>query len=109
MGKRIRLVVGTDWELENEADKILAKDREGVTKVSDMKDVLSPDQLERRRNREVYVRSGCPDQALYRGMFRRAYNPRSANYQSNGKRRVMDKKDGVLDFSYAEPNFRGIQ
>ena len=81
-----RLKSGVDWELENEADAMLAKSRVGVTKVSDKKDYLSPDQLERRRAKEVYVEAGVPDPHLYRGLFKRAYNPLQGAQSHNGKR-----------------------
>lgn len=92
--KSKRVKMGVDWELENAADAILAASRVGVTRVSDKKDYLSSDQLERRRAREVYVESGVPDSHLYSGLFRRTYNPASANFRANGQRRRSERGPG---------------
>lgn len=75
---------GTDLELEEQADRILAKGREGVTKLSEKKDYLSPSQLARRYQREVYNRTGRPEVHLYSGMFHRAYNALMADRKRAG-------------------------
>lgn len=70
-----RIMNGVNLELEEEADRILARGRVGVTKLSEKKDYLSQGQLDRRRWREVYCKNGIPDVHLYSGLFKRAYNP----------------------------------
>lgn len=74
-GELCPIINGTDLILEEEADRILAKGREGITKLSEKKDYLSPGQLERRRWREVYNKNGFPEPHLFSGQFNRAYNP----------------------------------
>lgn len=66
---------GTDWELEEEADRLLNESRRGVTKHSEKKDFFSPGQMQWRKSREVYVTSGIPDESLFLGLARRAYAP----------------------------------
>lgn len=73
MSRRVKS--GIDWEIEEQANEILARGRDGVTKHSQKKDYLSPSQLLRRRQREVQTEQGYPEKSLYQGMFRRAYNP----------------------------------
>lgn len=62
-------------ELEEWADSILATDRRerGITKHSEMRDILSVGQLRNRRSREHYVKSGAPDESLVSGIFKRVY------------------------------------
>lgn len=74
-GPPARIKCGVDWELEALADQLLCESRKGVTRVSEKRDFLTADQLERRRAREVYNRNGVPDPHLYSGLYRRAYNP----------------------------------
>jgi len=74
-GTGARIKCGVDWDLESQADELLKKSRAGLTKVSDKQDFLTTDQLERRREREVYSQNGVPDANLYCGLFRRAWNP----------------------------------
>lgn len=66
---------GVDHELEEQADKLLAESRRGITKHSQMKDFLSPSQLERREAREIGNRNGFPESYLFHGMAKRAYVP----------------------------------
>lgn len=66
---------GVDPYLEEEADLILAEDRRRLGRSNESVDWLSPGQLERRREREVYNKNGVPESHLYEGLFKRAYNP----------------------------------
>lgn len=66
---------GVNYTLEEQADAILAEGRRGITKHSEMKDYLSPSQLERRLAREVYNGYGVADSRLVSGMFKRVYAP----------------------------------
>ena len=66
----------SNWELEEEADRILADQRRETTrKHSEMKDYLSKGQMETRISREIYTSAGFPDESLMSGMVKRAYNP----------------------------------
>ena len=73
--KGVRAKNGIDWNLEDQANRILADGRRGTTKHSEMTDYLSPSQLARRMNREVYPASGIPDPHLVSGLFKRSYIP----------------------------------
>jgi hypothetical protein len=68
---------GVDWDLEEQADRILADSRRGVTKLSEKKDILTNEQLNLRRSREVYNHVGTPEPHIVSGLYRRAYNPRA--------------------------------
>lgn len=70
-----RLRRGIDWQLEDEANRILAEGRRGITKHSMKKDYLSPSQLSRRKNREVMPTQGFPEKHIVSGMAKRAYAP----------------------------------
>lgn len=72
-----RLKSGTDFSLEEEADRLLAKSREGVTALRDKRDYLTKDQLALRAAKEVTNTNGVPDESLMCGIFGRAYNPLS--------------------------------
>lgn len=64
-----------DYSVEEEANRWLAKGREGVTALSDKRDYLTHDQLVLRGQREVLNGSGFSDESLMSGLFRRTYNP----------------------------------
>ena len=67
---------GIDWELEEQADRLLADQRRSTTtKHTEMRDYLSVGQLERRMAREIYTSTGFPEESLYRGITKRAYYP----------------------------------
>ena len=66
---------GVAHDLEYEADRILAKGREGITKHSMKKDYLSTSQLFRRKSREVFPTSGVPEKHIVQGLFKRRYAP----------------------------------
>lgn len=78
------ITCGTNLELEEMADRILADGRAGVTKLSEKQDYLSTGQLDRRRQREIYNRNGFPEPHLFSGMFNRAYNPVMADRLRSG-------------------------
>lgn len=67
--------MGTDYELEAQANEILRKSREGVTKLSEKKDYLTEEQLNLRQEREVPNGHGFPEAHIIRGLYRREYNP----------------------------------
>ncbi len=75
---------GVSWNEENEANRILAEGRKGVTKHSLKKDYLSPSQIERRKSREVYPVQGFPEKAIVSGLFKRTYNPRKRSNKKPG-------------------------
>lgn len=67
-----------NWEkqkLEDEATLIIKHARKDVKKISEKQDVLSPEQLDLRMSREVLSDRGFPDPSVFRGMYRREYNP----------------------------------
>ena len=66
---------GVNYRLEAEADRILARGRQGVKRIRDKNTYLSPGQLARRRSKEVYNRNGVAEARLFSGMYKRAYNP----------------------------------
>ena len=74
-GNDLALISGVDYIVEEQANKWLARGREGVTKLEDKRDYLTPDQLQLRASKEVLNINGIPDEALFRGLFRRAHNP----------------------------------
>ena len=66
---------GVDYKLEEEADKMLADSRRGVTSMSAKTDYLSKEQLALRQSKEVLNRQGVPDASFMSGMYRRVFNP----------------------------------
>lgn len=68
---------GVSWEIEMLADQILADGRRGVVKHSELRDYLSPSQLDLRRSREIMPTQGFPEAHLFAGLYRRVYNPNS--------------------------------
>lgn len=66
---------GVDYKLEEEADRMLAESRRGVTSMSAKTDYLSKEQLALRQSKEVLNRQGAPDASFMSGMYRRAFNP----------------------------------
>lgn len=71
----MRLKSGVDFALEEEADRLLAESRKGVTALSEKRDYLTKDQLQLRAQREITNRTGVCDESIIRGSFRKAYNP----------------------------------
>lgn len=72
--KEMPLVCGSNYQLEDEADRILAESRRGAPRTG-KSDYLSPEQLAFRRSKEIMNQNGVPDARLYSGMYRRVYNP----------------------------------
>lgn len=73
--KPLSLKMGTDYKLEEDADRWLAESRRGVTSMSAKTDYLSKEQLALRQSKEVLNHHGVSDAALFSGMYRRAFNP----------------------------------
>lgn len=71
----MRLKNGVDFSIEQQADRWLAKGREGVTALCDKRDYLTKDQLQLRYSKEVFNINGIPDEALFRGVSGRVHNP----------------------------------
>lgn len=71
----MRLRSGDDHACEEEAARLLAATREGVTALSEKRDFLTRDQLRVRAMREVTNSNGVSDESLMSGMFRREFNP----------------------------------
>jgi hypothetical protein len=71
----LHLKSGTDYAVEENADKLLAATRKGVTALREKRDWLSRDQLQLVASKEVLNANGFSDEALMSGLFRRAYNP----------------------------------
>jgi hypothetical protein len=66
---------GVNYKIEEEANKLLAQSRRGVTALSAKQDYLSEDQLRLRYQREIFNSHGVCDESLVCGLFRRAHNP----------------------------------
>lgn len=62
---------GVDYTLEEQADALLAKNREGVAAGL----ILSADQLDLRARREIGNHLGVADASLMAGIYRRVHNP----------------------------------
>lgn len=75
---------GPNFALEEEANRLLADDRRGVTKLSDKKDILTEEQLLLRKSKEVYNQNGVPDRSLMSGIFKREYNPTIGRRPTSG-------------------------
>lgn len=72
-----RVKNGIDWELDEEATRLLMNDRKdrNVTRHSEKRDWLSPGQMYRRKSREINPTGGVPEKRIVNGLFKRAYNP----------------------------------
>ena len=67
---------GTSWELEEEADRLLANYRREHPIISEEEYlVLSKGQMDRRSQKEILNKQSHPEAYLYSGLYRRAYNP----------------------------------
>jgi hypothetical protein len=70
---------GVDFSLEDDADRLLARDRRELRAMhmrgGDLPVILTTDQLALRRAREVIGPYGAPDRATSSGMYKRVYNP----------------------------------
>lgn len=72
-----RVSPGVNYDLEERANALLREGRRGVTALSEKKDYFTEEQLMLRQSREVLNLNGVPDEAIFSGMYRRAYNPLS--------------------------------
>ena len=75
----LSLKSGTNYSVEEEANRLLAVGREGVTSLKDKRDYLTEDQLALRASKEILNTQGVPDASLVSGLFRRAFNPNSGH------------------------------
>lgn len=71
---------GPDWPLEYQTQALLVKDRKdrglhGVKVLTEEYSWLSIEQLDQRREHEVYTTVGSPDPNIVSGTFWRVYNP----------------------------------
>lgn len=73
------LYSGVKGDLEEAANAILRKGREGVTALSEKKDYLTEEQMALRQSREVTNSNGFPDPSICSGLYRRAYSPTAGN------------------------------
>ena len=87
--RSLSLRSGTDYKLEEEADRWLAESRRGVTSMSAKTDYLSREQLALRQSKEVMNHHGVSDASLFSGMYRRAFNP-LAGQRPRGRRTSDD-------------------
>lgn len=71
----LSLKSGVDYSKESDADKLLAKSREGVTALKDKRDWFTFDQMRLRTQKEVLNANGISDESLMSGLFKRTYNP----------------------------------
>lgn len=72
----VNKMYGVDWELEEEADRILADYRRENPIISQEEYlVLSKGQMDRRSQKEILNKQSYPEAHLYSGLYRRAYNP----------------------------------
>lgn len=85
----MNLKSGTDYSVEEEANALLAKGREGVTALCDKRDYLTHDQLILRSQKEVLNGNGVAEEMLSPGLFRRAYNP-LAGHRPHGSKNYDD-------------------
>lgn len=76
-GRRIlNRTSGTSWELEEEADRLLANYRREHPIISEEEYlVLSKGQMDRRSQKEILNKQSFPEAHLYSGLYKRAYNP----------------------------------
>lgn len=68
------LYSGVKLDLEEMANAILRKGREGITALSEKKDYLTDEQLALRQQREVLNTNGFPDPSIKQGLYRRSYS-----------------------------------
>lgn len=67
---------GVAWDLEEEADRILADYRREHPILSEEEYlVLSKGQMDRRAQKEILNKQSYPEAHLYSGLYKRAYNP----------------------------------
>lgn len=62
-------------QVEQDAEKLLADGRRGLTRMTDKNDYLSREQMILRQSKEAYNEHGIPDAHLMSGLYKRVYNP----------------------------------
>lgn len=76
---------GVAWDLEEEADRLLADYRREHPIISEEEYlVLSKGQMDRRSNKEILNKQSFPEAYLYSGLYRRAYNPQIGKRPRSG-------------------------
>lgn len=81
---------GVAWELEEEADRILADYRREHPIISEEEYlVLSKGQMDRRSQKEILNKQSYPEAHLYSGLYKRAYNPNLGKRPRSG---TVDKR-----------------
>lgn len=81
---------GVAWELEEEADRILADYRREHPIISEEEYlVLSKGQMDRRAQKEILNKQSFPEAHLYSGLYKRAYNPQMGKRPRSG---TVDKR-----------------
>lgn len=73
---------GVHRPLEDAATELIRKSLEGVTSMTEKRDILTPWKEKDRRDREVYSSAGVPDAATRSGMYHRAWNSRDTHLNS---------------------------
>lgn len=81
---------GTAWDLEEEADRLLANYRREHPIISEEEYlVLSKGQMDRRAQKEILNKQSYPEAHLYSGLYKRAYNP---NFGKRPRSGTTDKR-----------------
>ena len=81
----VNKMYGTDWDLEEEADRILADYRREHPVISEEEYlVLSKGQMDRRSHREILNKQSYPEAHLYSGLYKRVYNPQIGKRPRSG-------------------------
>jgi len=94
----VKLKIGVDEELEEQADALIAADRRthpatnwGCSYLD--YPYLAPAQLKTRIQHEVFVSTGVPEEHLYRGVFGRVHNRELGNRPRHPKTHQDDYDD----------------
>lgn len=82
---------GVHRHLEAEANRLLRKDLEGVTKHSEKRDILTPWKQQDRYRKEVYNSRGFADPAIRKGLYIR--EPNEAKPELNSRDGVAQPRD----------------
>ena len=86
----VNKMYGTDWDLEEEADRILADYRRENPIISEEEYlVLSKGQMDRRSQKEILNKHSYPEAHLYSGLYKRVYNP---NFGKRPRSGTIDKE-----------------
>ncbi len=91
------LKYGVDWELEEEADEMLAEYRRGIGSAHSLRrDFYSKSQLKLREAKEINPRSGSPEKGIIQGQYTRRYNPNARSH----RRIYSDSIEYLSDISH---------